>query len=127
MFVGINPSAKRLSDIVVAGAGTSFSDSITVPDGTLLGQLGFVLSVSVAGAGTISIIPQTTTSDGADGTSSDWIDCTLSSVYLFDCTALNTSRGQISDMVLDKFRLKIVSTGAAGTLQVLVCGDDTIT
>ena len=111
---------------MAAPGATLYSDSFHLSGINYL--LAFIVNVTVIGAGTITIVPQTAVSDAADGDATQWIDCTLSEIYNFALGALNTSRGQIADFVLDKVRFKIVcSAGAGGTVVCNLLGDQPIT
>lgn len=125
MSATIEPYGKLGAALVVV-PGTQYTESFSL--GSLLTTLGYVLTVTVAGAGTVTITPQTTVSDGSDGDATQWADCSTSAVYSFALGATNTLRGQVTDPVFDKIRLKIVGDAtAAGTVQVLFAGDQPIT
>lgn len=71
-------------------------------------QLGMQLLVTTPGAGFLtSVMVETAVADAADGVAAQWIDCEDSEVVDFDLAAANIIRINVSDVVLDKVRVRM--------------------
>lgn len=123
MNMEVLTSGKINAPLAIGAGATVFSAPFLISSQGLQGALGFILTSTVSTiAGSVVVTPQTAPGTGVVA-DAEWIDCPQSVYAGFSLGATNNVlRGQIADYVLDQVRLKIVSVGAAGSVEVAFFG-----
>lgn len=125
-------AVRGTAPVVLVASGDAFSEVFKVNgdgvnSGSLQQTLGFLAEVTVAGAGTFTITPQTAVTGANPADATQWLDCSLSVVAGVAPTAGTTTRSPLVDFVFDVVRFKVTGdASAAGSITLSLLGNQPV-